>query len=76
LTKFDSSVDRGQPLDFKYKEQSMIAGFEEGIAMLAKGGVTKVIIPYYDAYGANGRPGAIPPYADLVFDIEILDIKQ
>ena len=75
-TKFDSSVDRGQPLSFKYKEQSMIAGFEEGIAMLAKGGVTKVIIPYYDAYGPNGRPGAIPPYADLVFDIEILDIKQ
>ena len=75
-TKFDSSKDRGQALDFKYKEQSMIAGFEEGIAMLAKGGVTKVIIPYYDAYGPNGRPGAIPPYADLVFDIEILDIKQ
>ena len=75
-TKFDSSVDRGQPLSFKYKEQSMIAGFEEGIAMLAKGGVTKVIIPYHDAYGPNGRPGAIPPYADLVFDIEILDIKQ
>ena len=75
-TKFDSSLDRGQPLDFKYKEQSMIAGFEEGIAMLSKGGVTKVIIPYFDAYGPKGRPGSIPPYADLVFDIEILDIKQ
>jgi FKBP-type peptidyl-prolyl cis-trans isomerase len=62
-------------MDFKYKEQSMIPGFEEGIAMLGKGGKGKFIIPYYAAYGAQGRPGAIPPYSDLVFDLEMMDIK-
>lgn len=74
-TPFDSSRDRGVPMDFKYKEQSMIPGFEEGIAMLGKGGKGKFIIPYYAAYGAQGRPGAIPPYSDLVFDLEMMDIK-
>ena len=74
-TKFDSSRDRNAPMDFKYKEQSMIPGFEEGIAMLGKGGRGKFIIPYYQAYGPQGRPGVIPPYSDLVFDLEILDIK-
>lgn len=73
--KFDSSYDRGQPLTFKYLEQRMIPGFEEGLAMLGKGGKAKLIIPYYAAYGAQGRPGAIPPYSDLVFDIEMVDMK-
>lgn len=73
--KFDSSYDRGQPMDFQYQVNRMIPGFEEGIAMLKKGGKAKLIIPYYQAYGPNGRPGAIPPYADLVFDIEIVDVQ-
>lgn len=72
--QFDASYDRGQPMAFTFMEQRMIPGFEEGLAMLAKGGKAKLIIPYYAAYGAQGRPGAIPPYADLVFDIEIVDI--
>ena len=74
-TKFDSSVDRGVPMDFKYKVQSMIPGFEEGLAMLGKGGKGIFIIPYFDAYGPQGRPGAIPPYSDLVFELEIVDLK-
>ena len=74
-TKFDSSRDRGAPMDFKYKVQKMIPGFEEGLMMLGKGGKGKFIIPYYQAYGPHGRPGAIPPYADLVFDLEIVDLK-
>jgi FKBP-type peptidyl-prolyl cis-trans isomerase len=53
----------------------MIPGFEEGLAMLGKGGRGIFIIPYFDAYGAQGRPGAIPPYSDLVFDLEIMDLK-
>ncbi len=73
--KFDSSYDRGQPMDFQYQVNRMIPGFEEGIALLKKGGKAKLIIPYYQAYGPNGRPGAIPPYADLVFDIEIVDVQ-
>ena len=74
-TKFDSSVDRGVPMDFQYKIQAMIPGFEEGLAMLGKGGKGIFIIPYFDAYGPQGRPGAIPPYADLVFELEIVDLK-
>lgn len=73
--KFDSSYDRNQPMDFQFQVNRMIPGFEEGIAMLKKGGKAKLIIPYYQAYGANGRPGAIPPFSDLVFDIEIVDVQ-
>ena len=72
--KFDSSYDRNQPMPFKYLEQRMIPGFEEGVSLLGSGAKAKLIIPYYQAYGAQGRPGAIPPYSDLVFDIEILSI--
>ena len=72
--KFDSSYDRGQPMDFQYQVQRMIQGFEEGLGMIGKGGKAKLIIPYYQAYGPNGRPGAIPPYSDLVFDIEVVDL--
>lgn len=74
--QFDSSYDRGQPMQFKYKVQRMIPGFEEGLQLIGQGGKIKIIIPYFDAYGAQGRPGAIPPFSDLVFDLEILDIHD
>jgi len=73
--KFDSSRDKNQPMAFTYKIQRMIPGFEEGLAMLGKGGRALIFIPYYQAYGAAGRPGAIPPYSDLVFDLEMLDLQ-
>lgn len=73
--KFDSSRDRNQTLDFNYIDQKMIPGFEEGIAMIGKGGKITIYIPYFKAYGKGGRPGAIPPYADLVFEIEMVDIQ-
>ena len=73
--KFDSSRDRNEPFNFTYKVQSMIPGFEEGISMIGKGGKIKVFIPYYQAYGKKGR-GPIPPYSDLVFDIELLDVQE
>ncbi len=73
--QFDASYDRGQPMDFTYKVNRMIPGFEEGLGMVGKGGKAKLIIPYFQAYGKNGRPGAIPPYSDLVFDIEIMNIQ-
>ena len=63
-------------MDFQYKVQRMVPGFEEGIGMIAKGGKAKLIIPYYAAYGAQGRPGAIPPYSDLVFDIEMVNLEE
>ena len=74
--KFDSSLDRNQVFKFNYKTQKMIAGFEEGITLIGKGGEIKVIIPYYQAYGKAGRKGAIPPYSDLVFDIQLIDFKE
>lgn len=74
--KFDSSYDRNQPMDFIYIDQKMIPGFEEGIGMLGKGGKATFIIPYYQAYGKAGRPGAIPPYSDLVFELEVIDLTE
>ncbi len=74
--QFDASYDRGQPMDFSYIDQKMIPGFEEGIGMLGKGGKAKLIIPYFQAYGKDGRPGAIPPYSDLVFDVEIITLEN
>lgn len=73
-TKFDSSRDRNQPLDFTHDIGQMIAGYDEAISILSKGGRGLFVIPYFKAYGAAGRPGAIPPYSDLVFDIELLNI--
>ncbi len=72
---FDSSIPRGEPMEFTYKTQSMIPGFEEGLSLLGKGGKAIIVIPYYDAYGPMGRPGAIPAYADLIFEIEIVDVQ-
>ncbi len=74
-TVFDSSIPRNAPLEFTYKQQSMIAGFEEGLAMLGKGGKAIIIIPYFDAYGAMGRPGVIPAYSDLIFELEVVDVQ-
>jgi hypothetical protein len=61
---------------FVYKEQRMIPGFEEGIGLLGLGGKAKIFIPYFQAYGKGGRPGAIPPYSDLVFEIEIITLEE
>ncbi|MEN9699079.1 MAG: hypothetical protein RLZZ301_277 [Bacteroidota bacterium] len=73
--KFDSSRDRNMPMDFQYQVQRMIPGFEEGLTYIGQGGRILLFIPYYSAYGAQGRPGAIPPYSDLVFDIELLNVN-
>lgn len=73
--KFDSSRDRGATMDFTFKQQPMIRGFDEALGLLAKGGRGIFFIPYFDAYGPAGRPGGIPPYSDLVFDLEVVDLK-
>ncbi|MFK7784985.1 MAG: peptidylprolyl isomerase [Crocinitomicaceae bacterium] len=73
--KFDASYDRGQPMNFQYKVNRMVPGFEEGLGLMGKGGKGKIFIPYHAAYGPNGRGTAIPPYSDLVFDLEIRDVQ-
>lgn len=73
--KFDSSVDRGQTLNFKYKVQSLIQGFNEGVGMANEGTKIKVIMPYNMAYGAGARGNVISAYSDLIFDIDMVEVS-
>ena len=73
--KFDSSVDRGQPFEFPIGQHRVIAGWDEGFALLKVGSKGKLIIPSKLAYGPNGAGGVIPPNADLVFEVEMLGVK-
>ena len=73
--KFDSSKDRGTPFNIKYQETGLIAGFTEGVGLANKGTKITLFIPYYLAYGEQGRMPNIPPYADLIFELEILEVK-
>jgi FKBP-type peptidyl-prolyl cis-trans isomerase len=75
-TIFDSSGDYYQDSiwQFKFKEVTLIPGFNDGIALLNKGAEADVIIPSSLAYGANGY-GAIPPYTTLVFSLKMRDLK-
>jgi FKBP-type peptidyl-prolyl cis-trans isomerase len=74
-TKFDSSVDRGQPFEFVLGQGQVIQGWDEGIAMMKKGGKAKLIIPSAIAYGPDGRMPSIPPSATLIFEVELIDFK-
>ena len=71
---FDSSVERGEPIDFVLGEGRVIKGWDEGVALMKKGEKATLIIPFDLAYGSR-QMGMIPPYSNLVFDIEIIDIK-
>jgi len=73
-TVFDSSVDKGQPLEFALGQGRVIKGWDEGIAMMNVGGKAKLIIPSDIAYGASDR-GTIPPYSTLVFDVELISVE-
>ena len=74
-TKFDSSLDRGQPLSFILGAGQMIPGFDEGVAGMKAGGERRLIIPPDLAYGAQGRPPKIPANAELTFDIQLVSVQ-
>jgi peptidylprolyl isomerase len=74
-TKFDSSVDRGQPFEFQQGRHRVITGWDEGFDGMKVGGKRRMFIPYQLAYGEQST-GPIPAKADLIFDIELLNVRD
>lgn len=72
-TKFDSSVDRGEPATFPLSQ--VIPGWTEAIQLMTKGSKAKLIIPSSLGYGARGAGAQIPPFSSLIFEVELLDFK-
>ncbi|MDR1177673.1 MAG: FKBP-type peptidyl-prolyl cis-trans isomerase [Spirochaetaceae bacterium] len=72
-TVFDSSYTRGEPAEFPLN--MVIPGWSEGLMLMSVGSTYRLYIPSDLAYGPQGSPGAIPPYATLIFDVELLSIK-
>ena len=72
--KFDSSVG-GKPFPFRIGSGNVIKGWEEGVVGMKVGGKRQLRIPQDLAYGARGYPGAIPPYATLIFDVQLVSVQ-
>lgn len=73
---FDSSVERGEPIEFPLGQGRVISGWEEGIALMHVGDKLRLVIPYFLAYGEQGREPVIPAKADLTFDVELIGVSD
>ncbi len=71
---FDSSYDRGEPIEITAGTGQVIKGLDEALLEMKKGEKRILLIPYTLAYGEQGYPGAIPPRADLIFELELMEI--
>lgn len=74
-SKFDSSLDRGEPFTFNLGGGQVIKGWDQGVVGMKVGGKRKLVIPAELAYGEQSPSPAIPPNSDLVFEIELLEVK-
>jgi len=75
-TKFDSSLDRGQPFTTQIGVGRVIKGWDQGVLGMKVGGERMLYIPSEMAYGAQGAGGVIPPNADLIFEVELLQVQK
>jgi peptidylprolyl isomerase len=74
-SKFDSSVERGDPFVFQLGQGRVIQGWDEGVALMKEGDKCRFIIPYSLAYGEQGYPPVIPAKSTLVFDVELIKVQ-
>ena len=72
-TRFDSSVQRGEPATFPLNQ--VIAGWTEGLQLMTEGSKYRFFIPYTLGYGERGAGASIPPFAALVFDVELIEVQ-
>lgn len=75
-TKFDSSLDRGEPIEFPLGVGYVIPGWDQGLVGMKEGGRRRLTIPSHLAYGANGAGGVIPPFATLVFEVNLVRVQK
>lgn len=74
-TVFDSSVERGEPIEFPLGVGFVIPGWDEGIALMSKGEKGVLYIPYDLGYGERGAGSLIPPFSNLIFEVELVDFE-